>query len=74
MPGGFGSAKIKFMDPRVISGLFWILFALFLIVEGALEALKGGQEGAWVYVGLGALILLYQFWLYRRTGKIGGPL
>ena len=61
------------MDPRIISGLIWILLGLFMVVDGLWEYLKLGNQGAVVYILLGALILLWQFWLYRRTGKIGGP-
>ncbi len=61
------------MDPRIISGLMWVLLGLFMVVDGLWEYLKLGNQGAVVYILLGALILLWQFWLYRRTGKIGGP-
>ncbi len=62
------------MNPRVLSGLMWILFALFLIVEGIVEAVKLKHQEGWGYVGVGVLIILFQVWLYRKTGSIGGPL
>ncbi len=62
------------MDPRTISGLIWILFAVFMTVEGIGEYLATRNQGALAYVGIAALIFLWQIWLYRRTGKIGGPL
>ncbi len=62
------------MDPRIFSGIIWILLALFMIGDGLWEYLKKGHQEALLYIFVGLLILLYQLWLYRRTGKIGGPL
>ena len=62
------------MSHRVLSGLMWILLAIFMIADGLFEVLSHGRQDAWVYVGLGVLILVFQLWLYKRTGSIGGPL
>ena len=62
------------MDHRVFSGVVWIGFALFMIGEGLFEVFKRGQQEAWVYVAIGVFILVFQLWLYKKTGSIGGPL
>ncbi|WP_068548998.1 hypothetical protein [Thermosulfidibacter takaii] len=62
------------MNHRLFSGILWILLAIFMIVEGIVEVVKSGHQEAWIYVGLGVLIIVFQGWLYKRTGSIGGPL
>ena len=62
------------MDHRVVSGIIWIIFALFMIGSGVYDILRGAQESGIFYIIIGALILLFQFYLYKKTGKVGGIL
>ncbi|NPA15779.1 MAG: hypothetical protein GXO44_04420 [Deferribacteres bacterium] len=62
------------MDHRVISGIIWIGFAIVMLVFGAVEVFKNKNSEGVSYIILGVLILAFQFYTYKRTGKVGGIL
>lgn len=58
----------------MLSGIIWIIFGLFLVGSGVRDILLGNYNSGLFYIIIGSFILLFQFYLYKKTGRIGGIL
>ncbi len=62
------------MNHRIVSGIIWIGFAILMIGMGIADIVKKKSSEGASYIIIGIFILAYQFYIYKKTGRIGGLL
>ncbi len=60
------------MDHSRISGIFWIALSIVFFLKGVVLLVRGTLGSGMVFILLGALIVSFELYLYRKTGKISG--
>ncbi len=62
------------MDYSKMSGIFWIITGVILCISGMISIFHRSYAEGLGPLLLGVLILVFQFYVYRKTGTIKGGL
>lgn len=60
------------MNNSELSGIMWIVAGIFMFLLGVYSLIKGDIEAALAPFSIGGVILLFQFFIYKRTGSVRG--